>query len=430
MTPSTRNIRRTPEEEENFQNDHEQTDEVSDQQSIQEEEVDIESNAGSFLMDGEAEMAEEVDNFDAASTATATPSPQRRQPRDAHSEILLQLIQSMQQDREENRQDRREQAEERLTLKSTPQATREETFELKGSGNTPKPPFDGLDASKLRTFLAQCTLAFDGSPLKFKTDHNKVTYACSYLTGIAFSWYQTQASKRTPPAWRSDWDLFQSKLQNRYGEANIAFAADKAIKLLKMTNNSRLSEYESKFSILVEDLSWSDSDAALRDQFRSGLCYRIRDKLADIRPAPATLEEYIDTCFLIDSTYWENHDERSANASTHRQSAPFVRAAFVPRQNQQSSSSSYSTHRSSTTPDRERKPFIKSPTPSIKPLNLDASGKLNATDRQHRIDNNLCLYCGLGGHAVDVCPKNKRTNLRMATVNPTFTIGGDQQSKK
>ena len=54
--------------------------------------------------------------------------------------------------------------------------------------------FNGLDRSKLRTYFAQCLLVFRANPCKFDTDTKKITYACSYLDGLAFEWYEHRNS--------------------------------------------------------------------------------------------------------------------------------------------------------------------------------------------------------------------------------------------
>ena len=50
--------------------------------------------------------------------------------------------------------------------------------------------FDGTDSKKLRTFLVQCELNFQDRLKAFWTDHAKVTYAQSYLKGMALEWFK------------------------------------------------------------------------------------------------------------------------------------------------------------------------------------------------------------------------------------------------
>ena len=50
--------------------------------------------------------------------------------------------------------------------------------------------FDGTDPKKLHTFLIQCELNFQDQPRAFHTDCTKVTFAQSYLKGMALEWFE------------------------------------------------------------------------------------------------------------------------------------------------------------------------------------------------------------------------------------------------
>src|SRR6267154_2608893 len=50
--------------------------------------------------------------------------------------------------------------------------------------------FDGTDPCKLRAFLVQCELHFRNRPRAFNTDGAKVTFAQSYLKGMALEWFE------------------------------------------------------------------------------------------------------------------------------------------------------------------------------------------------------------------------------------------------
>ena len=50
--------------------------------------------------------------------------------------------------------------------------------------------FDGTDPKKLRTFFIQCELNFQDQPKAFQTVQAKVTFAQSYLKGMAHEWFK------------------------------------------------------------------------------------------------------------------------------------------------------------------------------------------------------------------------------------------------
>jgi hypothetical protein len=57
---------------------------------------------------------------------------------------------------------------------------------------------------------------------------------------------------------------------------------------------------------------------------------------------------------------------------------------------------------------------------------LDSSGKLTQQEHQHQMDNNLCLFCGKGGHKVSEC-QLKDNSSKACTATTTST---DSESKE
>ncbi|KAG6325694.1 hypothetical protein ID866_13395, partial [Astraeus odoratus] len=50
--------------------------------------------------------------------------------------------------------------------------------------------FNGSDPKKLCMFLVQCELNFQDRPCAFCNDRTKVTFAQSYLKGMALQWFE------------------------------------------------------------------------------------------------------------------------------------------------------------------------------------------------------------------------------------------------
>jgi len=60
-------------------------------------------------------------------------------------------------------------------------------------------------------------------------------------------------------------------------------------------------------------------------------------------------------------------------------------------------------------------------------MELDASSStkfkpLTPEERKRRYDNNLCLYCGEGGHRATECPKKKNKGNKKS-IHGTITLG-------
>jgi hypothetical protein len=57
---------------------------------------------------------------------------------------------------------------------------------------------------------------------------------------------------------------------------------------------------------------------------------------------------------------------------------------------------------------------------------LGSNGKLTQQERQYRMDNNLWLFCGKGGHWVTDCNLAKANSSKAHTITMTST---DSESK-
>jgi len=81
--------------------------------------------------------------------------------------------------------------------------------------------FDGTNPRKLCAFLVQCKLNFQSCPSAFHDDRNKVTFAQSYLKGMALEWFEPDLlSSGTPdnrPLWMDDYMEFMTELQQNFG---------------------------------------------------------------------------------------------------------------------------------------------------------------------------------------------------------------------
>ena len=115
----------------------------------------------------------------------------------------------------------------------------------------------------------------------------------------------------------------------------------------------------------------------------------------------------------IDHRYWERDRERHCA----RQAEKEALESHSWKQGKASTSSSVTASQSKANPSPAAS-FTKlslSPAPKKQPntLQVDLSsklasnGKLTSNERKKRLKNNLCLYCGVGDHKLDSCPKKQ-----------------------
>ena len=278
-------------------------------------------------------------------------------------------------------------------------------------------PFDGTETSKLRSFLVQCQLNFADRPSAFATDRAKVNYAMSYLKGVALAWFEpyyleTPTPGVPPPLFMTDYDAFCEELKTNFGPSDPVGDAESKLRTLTMKSDQRIAKYVVNFNRLATQVLWGEN--ALRYQFYTGLPDRIKDQIANVGK-PATLVDLRNLAQNIDHRYWERKSEVSretkpAATNPHKPSTSSSSSSSSWRSNTKSGSSSASTPKASSS--TSKKPDIS---------HLLSEGKLTDSERQRRIKENLCMYCGASGHMAKDCRKRNAATTpkaRAADVTP------------
>ena len=101
---------------------------------------------------------------------------------------------------------------------------------------------------------------------KFTRDTAKVTYTCSYLSNVAFSWYDNFVTSTSEPSWIHDFALFKHKLGEQFGSINAEAIAERKINQLKMKSGDSISNYITNFTSIKNDVE--QNNAALSFAFK------------------------------------------------------------------------------------------------------------------------------------------------------------------
>ncbi|KAK4691061.1 hypothetical protein P7C70_g9429, partial [Phenoliferia sp. Uapishka_3] len=280
----------------------------------------------------------------------------------------------------------------------------ETTSDIQGTSVSSPEKFSGHDRTKFRTFIAQNRLVFRANPRKFSTDANKVTYACSYLEGTAFLWYENYVSKNLEPAWFGNFELFEKELASQFGMINSTSIAERKINRTFMKTTEHISDYLTKFNSLRYDLDWNDP--ALSFAFKRGLPTRIKDELARTTLKPRSLKELVEHSTRIDFQYWDRETEKNSETTT-----------VHPPRSQGQTGTRKAINNSSTN---------LSLTPK---LLFDDTGLITGKERQRRIDMKLCLYCA-GDHFLDKCKKRPPHTPRIPAVSTKINLALPTQSSQ
>ena len=163
--------------------------------------------------------------------------------------------------------------------------------------------FDGSDPKKLKNFILLCNLYFHTNPY-YEDDTTKVTFALSYLRGLALEYFEPSIldSDETPD-WIDNWSAFVRTLNTQFGPIDPTADAEDSIDNLKMQENQHIVKYNVKFTRLAIRTRWDESILRHR-YYHSGLAERIKDIMGQ-QGKLQTLDEMKYVAHSIDAHYWE-----------------------------------------------------------------------------------------------------------------------------
>ncbi|KIM67426.1 hypothetical protein SCLCIDRAFT_45163, partial [Scleroderma citrinum Foug A] len=144
--------------------------------------------------------------------------------------------------------------------------------------------FNRTDLCKLCTFLVLCKLNFQNHPKAFAMDCTKVTYAQSYLRGMALEWFELDllnvSNPNAHPIWMDNYHQFISELKSNFGPHDPVGDAEHQLDNLSMKEGQKI----------------------------NNLPDCIKDEISCIGK-PCTLDGYCTLAQTIDARYWERKSE-------------------------------------------------------------------------------------------------------------------------
>jgi len=282
--------------------------------------------------------------------------------------------------------------------------------------------FDRTDPKKLRTFLVQCELNFQDQAKAFRTDRTKVTFAQSYLKGMALEWFKPDllgaGDPLNRPIWMTDWEEFVIELQTTFGPHDPVADAEHQLDHLRMKENHRANRYVVDFNRIASQIR-GYGDGALRHHFYTGLPDRIKDEISRVGK-PRTLNGLRVLTQEIDARYWERKEEVARQNKTSTSTSTNTPNTKSGKTDKGKSSGNTAQSSSSSTPTQKANKSGKTAELSDK---LGKDGKLTSEERKRRFDMNLCMFCGATGHKAKDCPKSgsRAAKARAATATTTNT---------
>lgn len=213
-------------------------------------------------------------------------------------------------------------------------------------------------------------------------------FASSYLRGPAFKWFEPHL-KVNDLTLLDNFQNFQDELIQNLGDPDRLRSLTRELQTLKRTGSA--AAYSSQFCQVSAYLNWND--AALRDQFYSGLKSEVKDALAFSNVDWTTFKQLSNLAIRLDNRLFERRSDHS-------------RTRTLPQQ------------------------VTRAPPPASRPsdpgaMDIDATKSrkfqpLTEAERKRRRDSKLCMYCGEPGHFAGQCPQKSSTS-RPARIQATIS---------
>lgn len=242
-------------------------------------------------------------------------------------------------------------------------------------------PYDG-NRDKVKNFIFQCNLKITSQRTKFRDDQQKINWAISWLRGRALSWVEPKIQQNADHF--PNWEAFTKALQATFGDPDPQQTA--ISKLRELRQKGPATTYWSDFQTLSIETKWDNE--ALISQFLYGLKTELQERYA-LREADdfTTIDELATWAIKQDNklfAFRRNKQTPPSIPRTHGKTQP-----WVPKEQQRTDNPNW----------HGPAPMILDSTKSFKPKFT----KLTDAERQRRMTNKLCLYCGNAGHIARNC---------------------------
>ena len=209
-----------------------------------------------------------------------------------------------------------------------------------------------------------------------------MTFAQSYLKGMALEWFKPDLLDPGSPAqhlhWMDSWINFVAELQKTFGPHNPVTDAEHQLEHLVMRDSHQVMRYIMDFNRLASQVQ-DYRDGALCCLFYSGLPDCLKDEIAWVGK-PWTLDGLHALCQEIDVCYWERKDKVSHSAKS-QPSSPSKPSNSGGNSSSKPSQEKSKTGNSSGLSKPNKQPSSSSSKPDLT-SNLGKDGKLMANERK------------------------------------------------
>ncbi|XP_061605724.1 uncharacterized protein fbxw9 isoform X2 [Phyllopteryx taeniolatus] len=235
------------------------------------------------------------------------------------------------------------------------------------------------DSGNIKPFITQCELHFELQAAAFPTERAKIAFVISHLTGRAEAWATAEWSRNSAAC--HSWAFFVKTMEQIFEFSTPDREAARSLVTLQQ-GKRRVSDYAIEFCILAAESQWNNQ--ALLDAFFQGLSPAVKDHLVPL-DLPTDLDTLIALAVKIDKRLLD----RELDGARRRAASPRTWRMSLGDQPNQGRS-----------PVSGLNPLASVPTDE--PMQLGRF-RLSPEERQRRLREGRCFYCGQLGHSVSNC---------------------------
>ncbi|SCZ91750.1 BZ3500_MvSof-1268-A1-R1_Chr5-1g07649 [Microbotryum saponariae] len=233
-----------------------------------------------------------------------------------------------------------------------------------------------------------------GKPPAYEQDrllYAKIAFMISLLRNSAYKVFEPyiELADEKRPHFLKDFTAFLEQAQLYLGDPDREHTITNKLRALTQTGSA--AAYASTFFQLSAFLAWNDP--ALQAQYYAGLKPDVRNMLS-LQDDPTSVADLSAKAIKADNRLHQSRQEAKPTTKPHSQHSQ-----------QRGNSASPPTR---VTTRVTTNVTTQGPTPMDVDATTTRRAPLTPQEREQRLKNNLCLYCGEGGHQVSSCPAAPR----------------------
>lgn len=222
----------------------------------------------------------------------------------------------------------------------------------------------------------------------FPNDRSRIAYLITLLSGKALAWATAVWEQQSDIC--SNYNLFVAEMKKVFDHSISGREASEKLFNLRQGQRS-VADYSIEFRTLAVESGWNSE--SLFGAFQHGLTNTIKDKLVS-RELPDSLDDLIALAIRIDSHLRERRRERGSG-SRYSATPPSGSPLAMSRSAAPAAVGQADSFR--------REPRGSELLSEEDPMQLSRT-RLSPAERQRRITQRCCLYCGQAGHFISSCP--------------------------